>query len=43
MINVSGELGVGMADYFGRSTFTYAKTEDSEKAVRLISDLTKQL
>lgn len=40
MINVSGEIGVGMADYFGRSTFTYTKTEDSEKAVRLISDLT---
>lgn len=40
LINVSGELGLGMADYFGRSTFTYSKTEDSEKAVRLMSDLT---
>ncbi|MBI5663942.1 MAG: fimbrial biogenesis outer membrane usher protein [Nitrospirae bacterium] len=39
MVNLSGELGVAMADYFGRSTFTCSKTGDIIKAVRLISDL----
>ncbi len=39
-MNVSGELGMGAGDYLGTTTFTYTKTEESENAVRLISDLT---
>ncbi len=38
-IHVSGELGMGIGDYLGRSTFSYTKTEDENNAVRLISDL----
>lgn len=40
MVNVAGELGMGIGDYLGRSTFNYTKTEDTVNAVRLISDLT---
>ncbi|MBI4681697.1 MAG: fimbrial biogenesis outer membrane usher protein [Nitrospirae bacterium] len=40
MISVAGELGMGIGDYLGRSTFNYTKKEDTENAVRLISNLT---
>jgi len=38
-VNISGELGIGTGNYLGMTTYTYQKTEDTEKAVRLMTNL----
>jgi outer membrane usher protein len=39
VVNVSGELGISSGNSLGISTFNYQKTEDTEKAVRLMTSL----
>ncbi len=39
VVNVSGELGITTGNYLGITTFTYQKTEEAEKAARLMSSL----
>ena len=39
-LDVSGELGISLGDYFGRSTFAYQRTDDNDKALRLETSLT---
>ncbi len=38
--DISGELGISLNDYFGRSTFTYQKTNYEDSAIRLETSLT---
>jgi len=38
-VHISGELGIGSGDYLGMTTYTYQKTEEMEKAVRLMTNL----
>ncbi len=40
LFGVSGELGISVGDYFGKSTFAYEKTENADKMVRLMTNLT---
>ncbi len=40
IMGISGELGFSFSDYFGMSTFSYEKSGDLDKAVRLLSCLT---
>lgn len=40
LLGLTGELGIGVQDYFGKSTFSYEKTEDHNKIVRLMTNLT---
>jgi outer membrane usher protein FimD/PapC len=37
IVNISGELGISSANYLGVTTYTYQKTEDTEKASRLMT------
>jgi len=38
-VNITGELGISSGDYLGMTTYTYQKTEEMEKAVRLMTNL----
>jgi outer membrane usher protein FimD/PapC len=40
IFDVSGELGISAGNYLGISTFLYEKTEDEERALRLLTSLT---
>ncbi len=37
VVNISGELGISSGNYLGITTYTYQKTEDTEKAARLMT------
>jgi len=39
IVNISGEFGISSGNYLGITTFAYQKTEDAEKAVRLMTSL----
>ena len=40
LINASGEMGISIDEYLGRSTFIYEKIEERENVARLMSNLT---
>jgi outer membrane usher protein FimD/PapC len=37
VVNISGELGISSGNYLGITTYTYQKTEDTEKTARLMT------
>ena len=40
IVNISGELGISSGNYLGITTYTYQKTDDTEKAARLMTSFT---